>query len=142
MAWYDHINHLSENEHLPFIFRVMNPLIDPDQHVPQLGENTMQIKYEYLRVIPNDRVRIKAQGIVAEGPVQSSYSRDVWNKPTTSAEANHKRIGYEPAGIEMTDDRSGGSPRYWKAEDGGIVEKLVGDKYIQVYPIHFEGFVS
>ena len=103
------------------------------------------VKYEHLIVNKNDRVRITVPrhttGLmqIAEGPVLSAYGRSVYELGTEQV-TNTKLIGYEPAGIEMTNDRTN-EYMYWKREDGGVVEKLVGDKYVQVYPIHFEGVV-
>ncbi len=103
------------------------------------------VKYEHLLVNYNDRVRITVPRhttgliLIAEGPVIAAYSRAVYELGTEQV-TNTKRIGYEPAGIQMTNDRTN-KYMYWKREDGGVVEKLVDEKYVQVYPIHFEGVI-
>ena len=103
------------------------------------------VKYEHLTVKRNDRVRVTVPRhttgliLIAEGPVLSAYSRFVY-EPGTEEVTYAKRIGYELISIEMTNDRTN-KYMYWKKEDGGVVEKLVDDKYVQVYPIHFEGVV-
>lgn len=106
----------------------------------------MDIKYEHLRVDKDDRVRITVTDrntglpFTAEGPVLSAYSVYVY-EPGTPHNANFMasaQIGYQPTNIEMTNQRTN-KYVYWKAVDGGIVEKLIGDEYVQVYPITFEG---
>ena len=103
----------------------------------------MDVRYEHLRVEKGDRVKITVTHrdtgmfFTAEGPVLSAYDKYVY-KVGTEVGVNKNIVGYQPAGIEITDERTN-EYRYWKAGDGGIVEKLVDTEYIQVYPIHFEG---
>lgn len=87
------------------------------------------------RLIVGDIVRITSQGIVAVGPVRSSYCETVY-------EDEFKRIGEEVAGIEMYDimrhpDRV--SYRYWKALDRGkhkveVWESEHPGKWVTIYP--------
>lgn len=107
--------------------------------------SNMNVRYEHLRVRKGDRVKItvthRDTGLpfTAEGPVLSAYDRYVY-KAGTKVGVNENIVGYQPAGIEMTDERTN-TYRYWKAGDGGTVRKIVDTEYIQVYPIHFEGKV-
>lgn len=100
--------------------------------------------YQHLRVRKDDRVKITVTNrdtglpFTAEGPVLSAYDKSVYKPGTNSGIRNI--IGYQPAGIEMTDELTN-LYRYWKQGDGGRVWKLVDEEYVQVYPIHFEGVV-
>lgn len=112
-----------------------------------------------LRAKKNDRVRIHCGGIVAEGPVLSSYDTMVYDDdgdvlllhPDDDAGPRSAvLIGYEPEGIEMRDEnrprlRAGlptgemGAYRYWKRGDGGHVYLLQpNDGWVQVFP-HITG---
>ena len=151
MNCHEYKMHLAELDSIPRNFRIPHPEVDPGHIIPQLGENVMPIKYEYLRVNKDDRVRITVihtrtrLPFTAEGPVHSSYSKYVYAPGTKlqNIQSNKDIIGYQPAAIEMRDERTAGVrvPRYWKASDGGTVEKLIGDEYVQVYPIRFEGVI-
>lgn len=102
--------------------------------------------YRYLEVKKGDRVRITVPpsdsymlSYTAEGKVHSAYSNHVWN--LEAGQGERRLIGYSPAGIELHDDTRGGKYGYWKAGDGGKVWKLVGEEWVQVFPIQYEGDV-
>ena len=114
--------------------------------MPRVIEMTM------LRVKKNDRVRIHSQGLVAEGTVRSVY--DSWIYADGTESGAHNIIGYEPDGIEMSDEKSRalkagvptgklGAYRYWKRGDGGHVYLLKPDgEWVQVFPRTFGGYNS
>ena len=103
---------------------------------------------QMIRLKKNDRVRIHSQGIVAEGPVRSIY--DSWVYADGTESGAHNIIGYEPDGIEMSDEKSRapntgklGAYRYWKRGDGGHVYLLQPDgEWVQVFPRTFGGYNS
>lgn len=102
-----------------------------------------------LRVKKNDRVRIHCGGIVAEGPVRTAYDSMVYGHASSGDGSGKEVVGYEPDGIEMSDEKSlspntglPGAYRYWKRSDGGHVYLLKPDgEWTQVFPLVIDGWI-